>query len=276
MAEHVCPYWAGYFLANRLRKLLQNPYKILTPYVRPGMTALDVGSAMGFFSLPMAQMVGPGGKVICIDVQPKMLQVLCRRATEAGLAERIETHVSAEDSTGLHGRDAVFDFALAFTMLHEVGNQANFLREIYQLLKPARPGLRGGWVTVETWLDGTRHIRFQKTELAYHQIGPAGRRGALPPGPRSLSHGRTPAEPGKKEGPAALAARPSAVRPAPGRSGRTPAEPCPPEGKQSLPPATTPSPRPGQAWMRNFRLPGSNPKRGHSYPPKTADISIRH
>jgi 2-polyprenyl-3-methyl-5-hydroxy-6-metoxy-1,4-benzoquinol methylase len=103
------------------------------------MTALDVGSAMGFFSLPMAQMVGPGGKVICIDVQPKMLQVLCRRATEAGLAERIETHVSAEDSTGLHGRDAVFDFALAFTMLHEVGNQANFLREIYQLLKPSAP-----------------------------------------------------------------------------------------------------------------------------------------
>ncbi len=29
MTEHVCPWWAGYFLANRLRKLLQNPYKIL-------------------------------------------------------------------------------------------------------------------------------------------------------------------------------------------------------------------------------------------------------
>jgi 2-polyprenyl-3-methyl-5-hydroxy-6-metoxy-1,4-benzoquinol methylase len=54
MAEHVCPYWAGYFLANRLRKLLQNPYKILAPYVRPNMTVLDVGSAMGFFSLPLA------------------------------------------------------------------------------------------------------------------------------------------------------------------------------------------------------------------------------
>ena len=136
MTEHLCPYWAGYFLANRLRKLLQNPYKILAPYIKPGVTVLDVGSAMGFFSLPLAEMVGPGGKVVCIDVQPKMLQVLRRRAAEAGLAERIETHVSSEDSIGLQNRDASFDFALAFTMMHEVGNQGNFLREIQQLLKP--------------------------------------------------------------------------------------------------------------------------------------------
>ncbi|OHB67166.1 MAG: hypothetical protein A2Y77_03275 [Planctomycetes bacterium RBG_13_62_9] len=136
MAEHACPYWAAYFLANRLRKLLQNPHKILAPYVRPKMTVLDVGSAMGFFSLPMAEMVGPGGKVVCIDVQPGMLTVLQKRAVEAGLAARIETHVSTEDSVGLHGRDGTFDFALAFTMLHEVGSQTNFLREIYRLLKP--------------------------------------------------------------------------------------------------------------------------------------------
>jgi ubiquinone/menaquinone biosynthesis C-methylase UbiE len=139
MAEHLCPWWAGYFLANRLRRLLQNPYKILTPYIRPNMTVLDVGSAMGFFSLPLAEMVGPGGKVVCVDVQPKMLQVLRRRAAAAGLMERIETHVSTADSIGLQGRDETFDFALAFTMLHEVGNQANFLREIYRLLKPGAP-----------------------------------------------------------------------------------------------------------------------------------------
>jgi ubiquinone/menaquinone biosynthesis C-methylase UbiE len=136
MAAHVCPYWAGYFLAHRLRKLLQNPYRILAPYVRPNMTVLDIGSAMGFFSLPLAEMVGPAGKVVCVDVQPRMLQVLRRRAAEAGVGERIEAHVSSEDSIGLQGREASFDFALAFTMMHEVGNQANFLREIYQMLKP--------------------------------------------------------------------------------------------------------------------------------------------
>jgi len=75
------------------------------------MMVLDVGSAMGYFSLPMARMVGPGGKVVCVDVQPKMLQVLRRRAAAAGLAEQIETHVSSEDAIGLQGRDARFDFA---------------------------------------------------------------------------------------------------------------------------------------------------------------------
>lgn len=136
MTEHVCPSWAGYFLANRLRKLVQNPYRILGPYVRPDMTVLDVGSAMGFFSLPLAEMVGPGGKIVCIDVQPKMLQVLRRRADQARLGARIETHLSTENAIGLTGREAAFDFALAFMMLHEVGDPGHFLREIAQLLKP--------------------------------------------------------------------------------------------------------------------------------------------
>jgi SAM-dependent methyltransferase len=78
----------------------------------------------------MARMVGPEGRVVCVDVQPKMLDVLRRRAAKAGLAGRIETHVSTANAIGLHGWDNRFDFALAFTMLHEVGDPANFLREI--------------------------------------------------------------------------------------------------------------------------------------------------
>jgi 2-polyprenyl-3-methyl-5-hydroxy-6-metoxy-1,4-benzoquinol methylase len=135
MAEHICPVWAGYFLASRLRTLLQNPYRILSPHVKPGMTVLDVGSAMGFFSLPMAEMVGPRGKVVCVDVQPGMLNVLARRAARAGLAQRIQTHVSREEAIGLQGYDNSFDFALAFAMLHEVQDPAHLLGEIYPLLK---------------------------------------------------------------------------------------------------------------------------------------------
>ncbi len=135
MAEHICPVWAGYFLANRLRRLLQNPYKILGPHVKPGMIVLDVGSAMGFFSLPMAEIVGPGGKVICVDVQPGMLGALRRRAVAARLSERIETHVSSEHTIGLHGSNDRFDFALAFSVLHEVPGRTSFLHEIYQMLK---------------------------------------------------------------------------------------------------------------------------------------------
>ena len=69
MAKRVCPVWIGYLLASPIRKLFQNPKKILYHYVKEGMMVLDIGCAMGFFSLPLSEMVGSKGKVICVDVQ---------------------------------------------------------------------------------------------------------------------------------------------------------------------------------------------------------------
>jgi hypothetical protein len=54
MASHICPWWGGYFIDNRLRRWIHNPEKILVPYVTPGMTALDftrmlsLGHEIGF------------------------------------------------------------------------------------------------------------------------------------------------------------------------------------------------------------------------------------
>ena len=67
--HHVCPWWIGYLIASHLRKLGENPDTILGPLVEPGMTVVDVGCAMGFFSLPLARMVGESGRVLCVDVQ---------------------------------------------------------------------------------------------------------------------------------------------------------------------------------------------------------------
>ncbi|UCD50518.1 MAG: class I SAM-dependent methyltransferase [Phycisphaerales bacterium] len=136
MAKHICPVWMGYFLASGLRKLLHNPTKLIGPYVTPDMTVLDLGCAMGFFSLPMAEAVGPEGKVVCVDVQPRMLAILKRRAARVGLADRIETHVCRKDSIALDDRAGSFDFALAFAVLHEVADQEHTWDELAQLLKP--------------------------------------------------------------------------------------------------------------------------------------------
>jgi hypothetical protein len=135
---------------------------------------------------------------------------------------------------------------------------------VYQLLPPALPGERGGWVTVEKRLNGTLHVRFKETYLKYRALGPAHGAVALPPYPRSLSLRGTPAEGQEKEGRATAAARPSAVRPASGRSGRTPAEPYPPRSKKSVPQAQPYRPPPDHPWRRG----------GHFNPPKPADISI--
>ncbi len=83
--------WIGYLLASPLRKLIQHPEGIPGPCIEPGMTVLDAGCAMGSFSLPMAEMVGAGGKAVCMDFQPKMLRVLEKRAEKTGLLDRIET-----------------------------------------------------------------------------------------------------------------------------------------------------------------------------------------
>lgn len=130
---------------------------------------------------------------------------------------------------------------------------------IYQLLPPVYGGLRGGRVITEKRLDGRLHIRFQGHYLKYKLLPLLAASGALPPNPRSLSPGQTPAE-GQEEGPAAKATRPSAVRPASGRSGRTPAEPCPPKGTKTLP-AKVPHRRPPEHPWNKFRLRGSRPKR---------------
>lgn len=137
MAERVCPVWIGYFLASPVRKLFENPQKILKPYVEEGMTVLDIGCAMGFFSLPLARMVGGRGKVVCVDLQAKMLESLEKRARRAGLSDRIETRICQQDSLGLGDVAEEVDFALAYAVVHEVPDASKFFSEAYGSIKPS-------------------------------------------------------------------------------------------------------------------------------------------
>ncbi len=136
MAKRICPFWVGYLLISPLRTLMQNPQKILSRYIASGTKVLDIGCGMGFFSLPLARMVGPNGKVICVDVQEKMIKSLKKRAKKAGLADRIETRISHQNSPGLNDLNEEIDFALAFAVVHEVLDLAQFFSEIYKALKP--------------------------------------------------------------------------------------------------------------------------------------------
>jgi ubiquinone/menaquinone biosynthesis C-methylase UbiE len=135
MANHTCPIWIGHILASPLRKLLENPSKILTPHVNAGMQVLDIGSAMGFFSLPLAKMVTSKGKVICIDLQQRMLDFLMKRAKKAGVAERIETRLAEENTLNIENLKDSIDVAIAYHVLHEVNNQESFLTETFITLK---------------------------------------------------------------------------------------------------------------------------------------------
>ncbi|QGG48589.1 class I SAM-dependent methyltransferase [Heliorestis convoluta] len=91
---------------------------------------------MGYFSLPMAKMVGDQGKVICIDLQDKMLERLVKRATKEDLLHRIETRVCSYDSLKVSDMKEEIDFVLAFAMIHEVKDKERLYKELYEVLKP--------------------------------------------------------------------------------------------------------------------------------------------
>ena len=135
MPGKLCPVWIGYLLASPLRKLLQNPHRILGPYVQEGMQVLDIGCAMGFFSLALARMVGMDGEVICVDVQEKMIRSLEKRARKEGLSNRIQTRICPKISLGLHDLAGDIDFALAFAIVHEVPDVSSLFSEMYETLK---------------------------------------------------------------------------------------------------------------------------------------------
>lgn len=136
MSPRVCPWWLGWLLASPVRKLRQDPARILAPHVREGMTVLEPGPGMGFFTLELARRVGPGGRVIAVDLQPRMLAGLRRRAERAGLAARIETRLAGRDSLRVGDLAGAVDFVLAFAVVHELADAPRFFEEVRSTLAP--------------------------------------------------------------------------------------------------------------------------------------------
>ena len=130
---HTCPWWLGYSFDNPLRRLVHDPQVLLGKFVEPGQTAIDIGCGLGYFSIALARLVGPDGKVIALDVQSQMIQRARRRAERQGLANRIDFRICSPQQLGL---TEPVDFALAFWVMHEVVNPQNLLAEVRSFLKP--------------------------------------------------------------------------------------------------------------------------------------------
>jgi ubiquinone/menaquinone biosynthesis C-methylase UbiE len=131
--NRVCPVERASSLDNRIRRWLQNPQKIVSPYIKEGMTVLDIGCGPGFFSIEMAKMVGESGRVIAADLQEGMLEKLRDKIKGTELEGRITLHKCQEDKTGVSEN---VDFALLFYMVHELPNMEEFFNEIVTILKP--------------------------------------------------------------------------------------------------------------------------------------------
>jgi len=158
----ICPWWLCYSFDNPLRRIFHKPEPLLAPYLKPGMIAVDIGCGMGYFTLGLANLAGPGGRVIAVDLQQRMLDALERRARRAGVADRIVLHRCRPESLGVEGP---VDFALVFWMAHEVPDKPRFFREIFALLKTG-----GRLLLVEPKFHVTLRI-FERTLAVCREAG---------------------------------------------------------------------------------------------------------
>ena len=132
-SNDICPVKFAGSLDNKLRKIFQNPKKILGPYIQEGMSVLDMGCGPGFFSIEIAKLVGKTGKVIAVDLQKGMLDIIAKKITGTELECRISLHKCCETEIGVTGK---IDFATAIYMVHEVKNISGLFSEFSTIIKP--------------------------------------------------------------------------------------------------------------------------------------------
>lgn len=131
-SDHVCPVEHHKSLDNPLRKLIHNPKRILKPFLKEGDIAIDIGCGPGFFTIPMAELTGDTGKVIAVDLQQGMLDIVRRKIRNTPLQERIILHRSSATDLRLTVRA---DFILLFYVVHEVPDRSKLFRQVEEANK---------------------------------------------------------------------------------------------------------------------------------------------
>lgn len=127
-----CPYGQRFWVEaphpvitrDRLRSVLRP---------EPGERLLEIGPGVGYYTLDLAEWVGPEGRVEIFDLQQEFLDHTAGRAAERGLANVIPTQ---GDATALSYEDASMDAVVLTAVLGEIPDPSAALREIARVLKP--------------------------------------------------------------------------------------------------------------------------------------------
>jgi len=127
-----CPYGQRFWVEaphpiitrDRLRTVLRP---------EPGERLLEIGVGTGYYSLDLAEWVGPGGTIELFDLQQRFLDHVMRAAGERGLSNLIPTQ---GDATALPYEDDSVDAVILTAVLGEIPDTAAALREIRRVLRP--------------------------------------------------------------------------------------------------------------------------------------------
>jgi len=165
--QRVCPVEKAGGLDNSLRRWIQNPEKIVKPYIKPGMVVLDLGCGPGFFTIEIAKILNGQGKVIAADLQEGMLEIIKQKIRKTELEQTIELHKCQDQSVGVSEK---VDFILAFYVVHEVPNQEKLFQELKTILKPkgkifiVEPNFHVPKKSFNTMLERVKNLGFEITE----------------------------------------------------------------------------------------------------------------
>ena len=116
MSERYTEEWVAGLLDGAERFGESDPTQMLRELgVGAGSTVVDYGCGPGLFTLAAARLVGVTGKVYGVDLEPRMVELVARRAREAGLAN---VTAAASDGTRAALPDAVADFIVCVQIMH--------------------------------------------------------------------------------------------------------------------------------------------------------------
>ena len=101
--------------------------------IRPGERVLELGPGPGAFTVEAARRVGPHGRLIAVDIQPRMIAQVEARVRQAGLTN-VETHVASAHRLPLSA--ASVDRAFLITVLGEIPDPNRALAELHRVLAP--------------------------------------------------------------------------------------------------------------------------------------------
>ena len=101
--------------------------------MKPGQVICDMGCGNGFYTLQLARLVGPEGRVLAVDIQPEMLHMLDERAK----AEKID-NIELIDGTAVDPRlpEGKVDLILLVDVYHEFSHPEAMLQAMRKSLKP--------------------------------------------------------------------------------------------------------------------------------------------
>lgn len=142
-----------------------DPDKILKDFniAKPGMQIADFGCGAGYFSIPLAELVRPGGEVYAIDIRDTILQLVKSRARSEGLfnINYIKGDLEAKNGSGL--RDESQDVVVISNTLFQVEDKEAIIEEACRVLKKA------GKLVITDWLQDApigppEHSRVEKNE----------------------------------------------------------------------------------------------------------------